>query len=304
MKKRLQIPVWDTSKIEDLSGKVAIVTGSSGGIGYETVRALAANKAEVIIAVRNRAKGEDAVRRIMAENSNAKVSVMILDLADLASVHHFVQQFKSKYQRLDLLINNAGVMVPPYATTADGFELQMGTNHLGHFALSGLLMEFLIKTERSRLIVVASYAHKGGNIDFDDLAWVKRKYKPMSAYGDSKLANLYFMSELVRRLKDIQGAPIVAAAHPGWTKTDLQRTSWFKFFNGIFAMPSWKGALPTLRAACDSNTINDDYYGPAGITEMNGFPVKVARSQRANDTDIARKLWDVSEQLTDVKFFN
>lgn len=303
MKKVLQNSVWDTRQISDLSGKIAIVTGSSGGIGYETVRALSEKNAEVIIAVRNAEKGEEAVRLVNQNNPKAKVKWMLLDLADLSSVRQFATQFKSEYQQLDMLINNAGVMVPPYSKTADGFELQMGTNHLGHFALSGLLMDLLIKTDRSRLIVVASYAHKGGNIDFDDLAWEKRKYKPMSSYGDSKLANLYFMSELVRRLEGVQGAPIVAAAHPGWTKTDLQRTSWFRFLNDLFAMPSWKGSLPTLRAACDSNTLNDDFYGPAGFTEMNGFPVKVSRSKRANDQNIARKLWEESEKLTGVKFF-
>ncbi|WP_281646802.1 oxidoreductase [Parendozoicomonas sp. Alg238-R29] len=294
---------WTSDSIQDLSGKVVIVTGSSSGIGLETARVIAEKNAEVIVAVRNPEKGAAAVKRIKDENPGAKVKLLLLDLADLSSVRMFAEEFKSLYQRLDILINNAGVMTPPYSKTADGFELQMGTNHLGHFALSGLLMDLLIKTENSRLIVVSSIAHNFGNIDFDDLAWEIRSYNPMNSYGDSKLANLYFMSELVRRLKDRPGAPLVAGAHPGWTETELQRTNASRHFNKMFAMKPWKGALPTLRAACDADVHNDDFYGPKGLTQLNGFPVKVKRNKRAQDHSIAANMWDVSEKLTEVKFF-
>lgn len=294
---------WDSSHIADLTGKVAIVTGSNSGIGYETVRALAKKNAQVIMAVRNAQKGEKALARIKADNPQAQVKIMSLDLANLASVHAFADSFKSNYQQLDLLINNAGVMVPPFTKTADGFELQMGTNHLGHFALSGLLMERLMQTPQSRLVVLGSAAHKWGNIDFDDLTWEKRPYNDMRAYADSKIANLYFLSELSRRVKDMPNAPLVTGAHPGWTSTDLQQTTSLRFANWLFAMPGWKGALPTLRAACDPEAQYNDYYGPKGLMEMNGYPIKVGRSEKAQDAAIARKLWDVSEELTGIKFF-
>ena len=296
--------VWDSSRIQDLSGKVAIVTGSSSGIGFETARVLAEKNAEVVIAVRNPEKGKAALQRIKEDNPGAKVQMLLLDLADLSSVRSFVAEFKSQYLRLDLLINNAGVMVPPYGKTVDGFEIQMGTNHLGHFALTGLLMDMLFKTDNSRLIIVSSTAHNFGNLNFDDLTWEKRAYKPMKAYGDSKLSNLYFMSELVRRLQGREGAPLVAAAHPGWTETELQRTSSFRFLNRFFAMPPWKGALPSLRAACDPHVQNDDFYGPQGLTQLNGFPVKVKRNKLAQNQAIAEKLWNVSEELTDITFFS
>lgn len=294
---------WTTEQIPDQTGRIALVTGSSSGIGYETARVLAAKGAEVVIAVRNAAKGNAAAERIRSSNATANVRVMDLDLADLASVRRFAETFKNSYARLDLLINNAGVMIPPYSKTADGFELQFGTNHLGHFALTGLLLGMLAQTENSRVVNVASGMHKAGRIDFEDLNWEKRPYKAWRGYGDSKIANLYFTYELNRRVKT-NGIQIMAvAAHPGWTATELQRhTSLASRLNGIFAQDISMGALPTLRSATDPFVQGGEYYGPGGFMEMRGYPVRVESNKRSHDQAIAAKLWDVSEQLTGVSF--
>lgn len=241
---------WNVNNIPDLTGKIVIVTGSSSGIGFEAARVLASKNAKVIIAVRNHEKGNAASAKIKAENKNADLHVMELDLADLGAVRLFADNFKQKYNKLDLLINNAGVMIPPYSKTKDGFELQFGTNHLGHFVLTGLLIDQLENTKDSRIVNVASTAHKYGNLDFNDLNWEKRKYKAWRAYGDSKISNLYFTYELQRKLEKEKSNVKVLAAHPGWTATDLQRHSGiFEFLNRFFAMKTWQGALPTLRAA-------------------------------------------------------
>lgn len=294
---------WTAENIADQKGRVAIVTGSSSGIGYEAARVLANKNAEVIIAVRSRIKGDAAVRKIKAQNQDADVNVMLLDLASLKSVQNFANKFKQKYNKLDLLINNAGVMIPPYSKTEDGFELQFGTNHLGHFALTAQLIDVLKKTSNSWIVNVSSGAHRYGNIDFDDLNWEKRKYKAWRAYGDSKIVNLYFTYELNRRLSQNGNNPLVTAAHPGWTATELQRHSGvFNFLNNFFAMSIEQGTLPTLRAAFDDNAESGDYFGPGGFMEMRGKPVKVNSNKLSKDEAIAKKLWDVSEELTGVKF--
>jgi NAD(P)-dependent dehydrogenase (short-subunit alcohol dehydrogenase family) len=264
---------------------------------------LANKNAEVIIAVRSLNKGDAAAEKIRGQNKNAKIKVMNLDLADLAAVKSFAKEVKIKYSRLDRLINNAGVMIPPYGKTVDGFELQFGTNHLGHFALTGQLLAVLAKTEGSRIVNVSSGAHKAGNIDFDDLTWGKRKYTAWRAYGDSKIANLYFTFELNKRLRESDSHVIVTAAHPGWTATDLQRhTGIVNFLNGFFAQDISVGALPTLRAAYDKDAKGGEYFGPAGFMEMRGYPVLVQASERSKDTTIAERLWRVSEELTGVNF--
>lgn len=292
---------WTAENILDQKGRIAIVTGSSSGIGFETAKALANKNAKVIIAVRNLAKGEKAKSKILSLNKNADVELMKLDLADLSSVKAFAQEFKNKFQKLDLLINNAGVMIPPYSKTKDGFELQMGTNHLGHFALTLQLLDIINATPNARIVNVASAAHKYGNIDFNDLNWEKRKYKSWRAYGDSKIANLYFTKELAKRINDNNIK--VTAAHPGWTATDLQRHSGlFSFLNNFFAMNQEQGALPTLRAAIDDSANSGDYYGPDGWQEWRGYPVKVDMTKLAKDDTIAKKLWQVSEELTNIKF--
>ena len=294
---------WVVNNITDQSGRVVIVTGSSSGIGYEAARVLANKNAEVIIAVRNQQKGDNAVQKIKDQNQKANVKVMLLDLASLDSVKKFTDEFKQKYSRLDLLINNAGVMIPPYSKTKDGFELQFGTNHLGHFALTGHLFDLLKNTSNSRIVNVSSAAHKYGNLDFEDLSWEKRKYKSWTAYGDSKIANLYFTYELQNRLSKNNSSTIATAAHPGWTATDLQRHSGlFEFLNRFYAMKTEQGALPTLRAATDETAQSGDYYGPDGWQEWRGYPVKVDSNKLSQDNEIAKKLWDVSEELTGIKF--
>ncbi len=292
---------WNTENIGDQSGKVAIVTGSSSGIGLETARVLANKNAQVIIAVRNLTKGHAAESKIKSQNANANIQVMELDLADLSSVASFSQAFKKQYTQLNYLVNNAGVMVPPKTKTTDGFELQFGTNHLGHFALTGHLVDVLKNTPNSRIINVSSMAHKGAKLNFDDLQWDNREYKKWYAYGDSKIANLYFTSQLGKKLIDTTVK--VTAAHPGWTATDLQRnTGLASFLNNFFAQTVDMGALPTLRALADDAASSDDYYGPKGFMEMRGFPVRVDRSDLAKNESIAEKLWTVSEQLTGVSY--
>ena len=294
---------WDSQDIPDQKGRIAIVTGSSSGIGYETVRVLANKNATVIIAVRNLQKGNAALDQIKEQNVSADVGIMEIDLTDLQSIHNFAENFKKKYNRLDLLINNAGVMMPPYCKTADGFELQFGTNHLGHFALTGLLMDLLKKTSNSRIVNVSSGAHHYGNLDFDDLAWEKRDYKPMKAYGDSKIANIYFTCELQRKLESNGNEVIATAAHPGWTATELQRyAGFFSFMNPYLAQDISMGALPTLYAAAAPDVKSGEYFGPSGFMEMRGYPKKVKSNKLSQDREIAKKLWDVSEALTGVKY--
>lgn len=294
---------WNSDNIPDQSGRVVVVTGSSSGIGYETARVLAAKSAEVIIAVRNLEKGNTAADKIINEFADANVRVMELDLASLKSVRSFAGSFKSGYNHLDLLINNAGVMMPPYSKTEDGFELQFGTNHLGHFALTGLLIDMIINTEGARIVNVSSMAHKRGNLDFSDLNWEIRNYDPMKSYADSKIANIYFTLELVRKIGSGDKSPMVTAAHPGWTATELQRHSGlFDKLNYFFAQDITMGALPTLMAAVDPDAKTGDYYGPKGFMEMRGYPKKVETNSLSQDQEIARRLWDISEESTGIKF--
>ncbi len=295
--------IWDSTNIPDQNGRVVIVTGSSSGIGYEAARVLAEKNATVVIAVRSLDKGKAAADKIMARHKSADIKVMELDLANLKSVRKFSEAVKKKYSRLDLLINNAGVMIPPYSKTTDGFELQMGTNHFGHFALTGLLMDLLINTNDSRIVNVSSAAHRYGNIDFSDLNWEGRRYRAWAAYGDSKIANLYFTYELQRRL-DAQNSGVTAtAAHPGWTATELQRHNrLFMFMNKFFAQGIDMGALPTLYAATAPDVSGADYFGPSGWKEWKGYPKKVQSNALSHDNNIAAKLWEVSQDLTDVKY--
>ena len=294
---------WDSKNISDQTGKAVIITGSNSGIGLETAKALAGKNANVIIAVRNLKKGHAAIDIIKDQYPDAQAIAMELDLGALSSVNAFADKFKETHSRLDLLINNAGVMVPPYQKTADGFELQMGTNHLGHFALTGMLMDLIKQTPGSRIVNVSSMAHKGGNIDFDDLQWERRKFKKWSAYGDSKIANLYFTYALQKRLNNENSHVIVATAHPGWTATDLQRhTGLFSRLNPFFAQTIPMGALPTLYAATAPDVRGMDFFGPSGFMEIKGYPKKVQSSSRSKIPDLAEKLFKVSEELTCVTF--
>jgi NAD(P)-dependent dehydrogenase (short-subunit alcohol dehydrogenase family) len=294
---------WDAGNIPDQKGRVVIVTGSSSGLGKETTRVLAKKNASVIMAVRNVQKGQGVADAIRQEYTAADVSVRELDLADLTSVKTFAESILKDYARLDILINNAGVMMCPYSKTADGFEMQFGTNHLGHFALTGRLLPLLKKTQGSRIVVLSSMAHKMGNPDFSDLNWEKRKYNTNRAYGDSKLANLYFAYELARKLETEGNNPIVTAAHPGWTATELQRHSgFFGFLNNFLAQGVEVGALPTLRAAIDAEAQPGDYFGPSKFFEMHGPPVKVPSNARSHNREAARGLWKQSEELTGVSY--
>ncbi len=289
---------WEVSRIPDQSGRVAIVTGAGSGIGYETARVLANKGARVILAVRNQQKGETAITRIKAQDADADLRLMLFDLASLDSVKRFAVDFNAKFDRLDLLINNAGVMVPPDSKTADGFELQIGTNHLGHFALTAELFGVIAKTQQSRIINVASAAHNYGNLNLDDLNWEKRKYKAWTAYCDSKIANLYFTYELADRIRSAGLDVTATAAHPGWTATELQRHNRLFEILNIFAQDIEMGALPTLRAATDETAISGDYFGPGGWREWRGYPVKVQSNKLSHDRLIAERLWMESGKLT------
>ncbi len=294
---------WNADNIPEQKGKIIVVTGSTSGLGKEASRVLAGKGAKVIMAVRNIEKGERVTEEIQMEFRDTEVEVMKLDLSSLKSVKSIADEFIKKYDRLDILINNAGVMMCPYSKTEDGFEIQMGTNHLGHFALTGHLMPLLKKTKGSRIVATSSIAHRSGKIDFSDINWEKRKYNTNRAYGDSKLANLYFTYELARKFDGNQDAPVIIAAHPGVTATELTRYSrFFRFFNIFFSQKVEMGTLPTLRAATDPEAKPGDYFGPEGFMEMKGYPVKVESNKLSKDVNIARKLWEISEEMTGVRY--
>ena len=301
MKKAMK---WTTKDMPDQTGRRVIVTGANTGIGFETAKALAAAGAEVTLACRNEQKGRDAIDRIMEEQPSAKLGVGVLDLSSLASVRAFAEEYRAGNDRLDLLINNAGVMTPPeWRKTSDGFELQFGTNHLGHFALTAHLWDLLNATEGSRVVNVSSVAHRYGTINFDDLNWEKRRYRKGASYGQSKLANLLFSLELSERVSSTGRGPLVLSAHPGWTATDLQRHSGAaRALNPFVAMPPWQGALPTLYAATAPDARAGEYYGPHGFMEMRGYPVQVDTTDEAKDREVAQRLWKVSEEMTGVQF--
>ncbi|MDH3524203.1 MAG: oxidoreductase [Acidobacteriota bacterium] len=295
---------WSSSHIPDQTDRTAVVTGANSGIGFETARALAGKGAHVVLACRSATRGARALERILDETPAASAELLELDLSSLDSVRACAAELEARRDRLDLLINNAGVMMPPERSrTADGYELQLGTNHLGHFALTGLLLGRLLRTEGSRVVTVSSAAHRQGEIDFDDLQWERRPYRRMASYGQSKLANLLFTFELQRRLEAAGASTAALAAHPGWTGTNLQRDApLFRAFNPLFAMRPWQGALPTLRAATAPDARGGEYYGPGGWLEMRGYPRRVGTAEQARSTEDAARLWQVSEELTGVRF--
>lgn len=304
---------WTENDVPDQSGRLAIVTGSNTGLGYDTARVLAARGAHVVMAVRDTAKGDTAADRIRRLTPGADVTVHKLDLGSLASVKQAGAELAAAYPRINLLINNAGVMYPPKSTTADGFELQFGTNHLGHFALTGLLLGNLLPVDGSRVVVVASIAHNiRAKIDFDDLQWERRRYERVAAYGQSKLANLMFAYELQRRLAaaaETKGAKTIAvAAHPGVAATELVRhipgasLPGVNWLSGKVLNSAELGALPTLRAATDPAVEGGQYYGPDGFRELRGYPKLVSSSRQSQDVAVQQRLWKVSEELTGVTF--
>lgn len=301
---------WTTNDIPDLTGKVIIVTGGNSGLGYESVRAFVEKGATTIMASRSLEKAETAKEEILDTKQLGDIKVMELNLSRLSSIRKFVEEFKSTYGHLDILLNNAGIMMTSYSLTEDGFENQLGTNHFGHFALTGLLFDLIKKTSGSRIVNVSSLAHKGGTFDFEDLNYNKGKsYDPMKAYRRSKLANLLFTYELQRRLTTAQYDTIAVAAHPGVSMTNLANHlkgslmyKIFELIGGFMSHDPAAGALPQIRAAVDPNVSAAEYYGPGGFNEMKGHPVRVRSNNASHNLDYARKLWEVSELLTDVKF--
>lgn len=303
---------WTIDNMPELDGKVAVVTGANSGIGFETARGLARKGAHVVLTSRDQAKGEHAMRTLRAELPQSSLELMLLDLAELSSVRDFAGAYVAGHERLDMLINNAGVMAIPYRETADGFEMQLGTNHLGHFALTGLLLETLLGTPEARVVTVSSGLHRMGRIDLDDLHG-QDGYSKRGAYAQSKLANLLFAFELQRRLEAAGADTISVAAHPGYASTNLQlagpqmENSRFQerlsaALNSLVAQSAEMGALPTLYAATASDVQGGDYIGPNGLMEMRGYPEKVQAKATAHDADVALQLWQVSEELTGVRY--
>jgi NAD(P)-dependent dehydrogenase (short-subunit alcohol dehydrogenase family) len=293
---------WTSANVPDLNGKIVLITGANSGLGFQATTAIADRHATVVMGCRDTAKGGDAVRKIQGTNPDAKVVLMQLNLASLKSIRSFAGEFKKRFDRLDILINNAGVMVPPYGTTEDGFELQIGTNHFGHFALTGLLLDVVLRTPRSRVVSVSSVAHRMGTINFDDIN-SKKKYSKWSAYGQSKLANLLFIYELERRLKSAKSDVIAVAAHPGYANTNLQKTTgFFSAFNPLLAQPAGMGALPVLYAATEEHVQGGEYFGPDGFLEMRGYPEKTSSNKISHDKAVAERLWKLSEEVTGVKY--
>ena len=299
---------WTAADVPDQSGRVAIITGANTGIGYEAAAVLADKGAHVVLAVRNLDKGKDAAARITGQSRNADVALQQLDLSSLDSVRAAADALNEAHERIDLLINNAGVMYTPKATTQDGFELQFGTNHLGHFALTGLLLDRMLPVRGSRVVTISSVGHRiRAGIHFEDLQ-SERSYNRVAAYGQAKLANLLFTYELQRRLA-AKGAPTIAvAAHPGGSNTELVRNMPAPLRVATAALApvifqsAAMGALPTLRAATDPATQGGQYYGPDGFGEQRGHPKVVQSSKQSHDEQLQRRLWTVSEELTGVTY--
>lgn len=303
---------WTAEDMPDLSGQTMIVTGGNSGIGYEAALQFARHHAHTILACRSLAKAEDAAKQITASHPNAKVEVRQLDLSSLASIRAFAEAFHNSHRSLNVLVNNAGVMALPYRKTADGFEMQFGTNHLGHFALTGLILDALLASAGARVVNVSSGAHRMGRIRFDDLQW-EHGYRKWLAYGQSKLANLLFTFELQRRAAAAGAKLIALGCHPGYAATNLQGAgprmqgssgmeSFWKMANSAFAQSSAMGALPTLYAATSPDAHGGDYIGPAGLAELWGNPTQVNSSGAAKDAAAAARLWETSEQLTNVHY--
>ena len=303
---------WSADDLPDLSGKTFLVTGANSGLGFETARALAAHGASVALACRDVGKAGTAIDRIKAETPHARVESVELDLASLASVRRCAEAWLSDERPLHVLVNNAGVMALPERRTADGFEMQLGTNHLGHFALTGRLLPRLLETPGARVVNVSSTMHRIGRMNWDDLQ-SRQRYRKWAAYGQSKLANLLFTYELQRRLEEAGRDAIAVAAHPGYAATNLQtagprmqgsslleRISLLG--NRLFSQDAAMGALPTLYAAAAPGVPGGAYYGPSGLAEAWGPPKRVASSKASRDRESQRRLWEVSEEATGVTY--
>jgi NAD(P)-dependent dehydrogenase (short-subunit alcohol dehydrogenase family) len=301
---------WTASDIPDQSGRIAIVTGANSGLGYVTSRELARHGARVVLACRNEERAAQARDRLLAEVPSAELELRTLDMASLASIRSFADGVQASCPVIDLLINNAGIMAIPRRETADGFEMQFGTNHLGHFALTGLLLPLMIGTPQARVVTVSSTAHRPGRIDIDDLMH-ERTYSRWRVYSDSKLANLLFAFELQRRLAAVDSPLISVAAHPGTAATNLVRAgaevsrvkeSLMTIGIHIVGQSQAKGALPQLYAATSPEVRGGEYFGPNGIAENRGYPKRVDSTSASKDPATAARLWSVSEDLTGVRY--
>jgi NAD(P)-dependent dehydrogenase (short-subunit alcohol dehydrogenase family) len=302
---------WSIHDIPDQSGRVFVVTGSNSGIGLEAAEVLAGRGAHVIMACRSAGKAKEAADRVKNKHARASIDVRSLDLSSLASIRAFAETLTEDHPTIDVLVNNAGIMAVPRALTADGFEMQIGTNHLGHFALTGLLLPALAKAASARIVTVSSTVHRMGRIAFDDLMG-ERRYDKWSAYFQSKLANLLFVHELHRRLPKAHPSIASLSCHPGYAATNLQTVgpkleqSWtgriFETGNTLVAQSAASGALPTLRAATDPTAKSGDFYGPRGPFALWGAPVIERAAARSHDEAIARQLWERSMDLTRVRY--
>lgn len=299
---------WTTDQIGELDGRRILITGANHGIGFEAARTLSLKGADLVLAVRNQGKGEKAAAKIIAQRPSARVEVMHLDLADLGSVRQFAATFRERFDRLDVLINNAGVMIPPYSKTRDGFELQFGTNHLGHFALTAHLLPLLLATPLSRIVTVSSIAARRAKIRFDNLDGSKG-YSPMTFYRQSKLSNMLFAIELQNRLEIAGASAISVACHPGISVTNLlsrgsgkETGSIMKALMAIVAQPASMGALSTLYAATHPDLRGGEYIGPDGPGNTKGHPVLTNDPAKLFKADLAAKLWEVSEELTGIRY--
>jgi NAD(P)-dependent dehydrogenase (short-subunit alcohol dehydrogenase family) len=302
---------WTAPDVGDQHGRIAVITGANSGLGFETALVLAEHGATVVLAGRDPGRTSDAADRLRSANPDAELQTAELDLASLESVRTAAADLTGRFPRLDLLINNAGIMMPPYGLTKDGYELQFGTNHLGHFALTGLLMPSLLAAAQSRVVTVSSNGHRAGRINFADLQ-SSRRYVKFVAYGQSKLANLMFTYELERRLKAADAQTIAVAAHPGTARTELGRhmsgvvnaamSPRFGPLNSWWVQDAAMGALPILRAATDPAAVGGTYYGPGGPFQLTGYPVVVRSSGRSLSNEAQRRLWAESEQLTQISY--
>ena len=294
---------WKAQDVAHQSGKIAVVTGSNTGIGFQVALILADKGAHVVLACRNLEKAETAREKMLKSSPHAQIFVEELDLADLSNVEAFATRLKKSHQHVDILINNAGVMIPPQSTTKDGFELQIGTNHFGHFALTSHLMPLLSAAEKPRIVTLSSIAHWSGVIDLEDINGEKKKYNKWGMYSQSKLANLLFALELDRRLKAAGSHIESFGSHPGYSNTDLQRYSLaWRILNPLFGIQPIKGAAPTLYAATEPDAIAHRYWGPIGLLEARGWTGKAKITSRAADEEMARKLWEYSESLLGIHF--
>ena len=300
---------WSLDALPRLDQKTILITGANSGIGFEAARVFARAGAYVVLACRSRKSASEAIDRICAEVPKAAISSLELDLANLASVRACAKEAAERLPRIDILCNNAGVMNLSYGKTSDGFEMHFGINHLGHFALTGLLFETLVASAPSRIVTVSSWSHRSGTMQFDDLQWEHTPYDKSRAYGQSKLANILFTYEMGRRLR-ARGLDVKAVAcHPGLADTNLHldratmKRSWFIRYAGpLMGQSAAMGAFPEIYAAVGADIQSGDYIGPSGFMGARGLPKKVCSNERSHDVEVAKRLWDESSALTGVRF--